>query len=465
MQKPLTTFRLMMMAVVAIDSLKNLPTNALLGSQLVVYYLIAMMAFFIPSALVSAELATTWPATGGVYIWVLEAFNRRLAFLTVWIQWLIAIIWYPTILSFIAANLSYLVSADLAQNKVYIFLTIQALFWLAIGLASQGLRLSSLVSTLSALLGVMVPMALIIGLGLSWLYTGHASQIKWMDLLQINSLASQDSLRLFITLLFSLMGIEVIAAHAGDVRDPQKDYPRALLAASVIILFTVIPASLAITVVVPVDKISITTSIMDAFIVFLRAFDLQWLMPGLILALAIGSFGIFLTWLLASTRCLLLANQDGSLPGFLRWTNKHGMPVIQLGVQGGVFFVLSCVYLFMPSVNSAYWILTVAAAQFALLYYMLVFIAALRLRSKFPLIRRPFQVGKKPFVFRIVCGLGLVSCLSAFVFGFLPPPVQVAGDTALYEILLLGLILLGCSAGLLIYQSCQPAVGQTIWGE
>src|SRR6185312_15280024 len=104
-QKPLTIFRLVMMAVIAIDSLKNLPANAQYGSSLLFFYLIATVAFFIPSALVAAELATGWPETGGIYVWVREAFGKRTAFLAIWTQWLYQLIWYPTILSFIAVTI------------------------------------------------------------------------------------------------------------------------------------------------------------------------------------------------------------------------------------------------------------------------------------------------------------------------------------------------------------------------
>ena len=51
--------------------------SAKLGLPLVAYYLVAAIAFFIPVALVAAELATAYPNTGGIYVWVREAFGRR----------------------------------------------------------------------------------------------------------------------------------------------------------------------------------------------------------------------------------------------------------------------------------------------------------------------------------------------------------------------------------------------------
>lgn len=452
-----------MMAVVAIDSVKNLPFNALYGSHLIIYYVFAILAFFIPSALVSAELATAWPSVGGVYIWVREAFDKQLAFLTIWLQWLVAIIWYPSILSFIAATLSYLVSPDLSLNKMYIYISVQILFWGATFLASRGLNLSSWVSAFSALIGVIIPMLMFIALGFVWIYSGHPSEVQLVSSLKNNGMINMESLRLFITLLYSLMGIEVIAAHAGDVKHPQKNYPIAILLAAVIIIVTVIPSSLAIAIVVPHEQISLTTGVMEALIIFLKAFHLEWAKPLLVIALSIGSFGIFLNWLLATTRYLLVAAKDESLPHFLKQTNQYGMPGIQLILQGVIFSILSSAFIFMPSVNSAFWLLSVVAAQFALLYYLFLFAAALRLHFKFPHIHRPFKAGKHPLVFRLMCAVAAGTCLSAFLFGFILPPEINQEQLVAYELALSGLIALGCGVGLAIHRLSQPEKEEAVF--
>lgn len=80
--KALGFFSLVMINVIAVDSLRSLPIGAAYGFSVVTYYLIAGILFFIPSALAAAELATQWPVTGGIYIWVREAFGRKAAFVT-----------------------------------------------------------------------------------------------------------------------------------------------------------------------------------------------------------------------------------------------------------------------------------------------------------------------------------------------------------------------------------------------
>ncbi|MCK4869992.1 MAG: amino acid permease, partial [Gammaproteobacteria bacterium] len=83
----MNVFTLVMINVIAIDSLRGIPMGAHYGLALVFYYVVCGLAFFLPSALVSAELATAWPQTGGIYVWVREAFGVPVAFLVSWIQW------------------------------------------------------------------------------------------------------------------------------------------------------------------------------------------------------------------------------------------------------------------------------------------------------------------------------------------------------------------------------------------
>src|SRR3990167_9059299 len=95
-KKPLTIFSLVAINVIAIDSLRGLPFSEEYGFSAVFYYLLAAITFFIPVSLVSAELATAWPETGGLYVWVREAFGNEIGFLTIWLQWFYNIAWYPT---------------------------------------------------------------------------------------------------------------------------------------------------------------------------------------------------------------------------------------------------------------------------------------------------------------------------------------------------------------------------------
>lgn len=69
-----------MITVGSVDSIRNLPATALFGSQLIFYFVLGALFFLIPTALVSAELASGWAKQGGIYIWVKEAFGKKSGF-------------------------------------------------------------------------------------------------------------------------------------------------------------------------------------------------------------------------------------------------------------------------------------------------------------------------------------------------------------------------------------------------
>src|SRR3990167_2781321 len=167
-KKPLTIFSLVAINVIAIDSLRGLPFSAEYGFSAVFYYLLAALTFFIPVSLVSAELATAWPETGGLYVWVREAFGKEIGFLTIWLQWFYNIAWYPTIMSFIAVSISYMINPALSHNKLFMICVVMFVFWGCTWVNCLGMRFSSWVSNFSAVVGTLIPMFFIVMLGVMW---------------------------------------------------------------------------------------------------------------------------------------------------------------------------------------------------------------------------------------------------------------------------------------------------------
>jgi amino acid transporter len=96
------------MNVTTIISLRGLPSMAEYGLTSIFYYVFAAVVFLIPTALVSAELASAFPDQGGVFRWVGEAFGPRWGFAAIYYQWQAIVIWFPTVLIFAAAALAYI---------------------------------------------------------------------------------------------------------------------------------------------------------------------------------------------------------------------------------------------------------------------------------------------------------------------------------------------------------------------
>lgn len=442
--KPLSLFSLIMINVIAVDSLRALPIGAQYGFSIVFYYLLGGILFLIPIALVSAELATGWPKAGGIYVWVREAFGKPWGFLVIWLQWLYNIFWYPTILSFTAATLSYLINPSLADQKAYIWCSVMILFWIATFANWYGMRLSGWLSTLSSLIGTLLPITFIILLAVFWLLKSHPVQVDFSwhgffpDLTQMNNLG------LLSMVLFSLIGLEMSAVHAGEVNNPQRDYPRALFISVLIILSTLTLGCLAIAMVIPQAKIQLASGLMEGFKIFLEAYHLGSLMPLVVILIVLGALGAVSAWVIGPVKGMMVAAKDGSAPAFLAKQNRHGVPHRLLLLQGAIFTLLSSFFIFMPSINSAFTLLSAITSQVALIVYWLVFAAAVKLRYTQPNVERKYKIPGGNFGIGLAAFSGILVSLVVFILGFLPPSQIPVGNTTTYEILLIGGVLLAC---------------------
>jgi len=437
----LSVFSLVMINVIAVDSLRTLPISAKLGLPLVSYYFVAAIAFFIPVALVAAELATAYPNTGGLYVWVREAFGRRAGFITIWLQWIYNVVWYPTILAFIAATLSYLISPQLANNKIFLLTTVLSLFWLFTLLNCFGMRLSSIVSIIGATIGTIVPMVGICVLGAIWIIQGRpllmGTPVSWVP-----DFSSIGNLSLFSAVLFGLLGMEMSAVHAEEVKNPQHDYPRALLYSTLIIFSTLMFGSLAIVIVVPNSSLSVVSGLVDAYDFFFKAFNMPYLTAVIAVLIILGGLSGVSAWIIGPTKGLLVSARDGSLPLYFAKVNRFGAPVVILLIQAVLFTLLSSVFILLDSINAAYWILSDLSAQMALLVYVFMFAAVIKLRYSQPDRPRAYRIPGGMIMIWLVAGIGILCCILTMAVGFVPPTQIPIGSLAFFESFLIGGLLL-----------------------
>lgn len=124
------------MTVSSVASLRPAPTMAVYGLACVFLYVLPAIIFLIPTALVSAELASGW--SGGVFRWVTEGMSRRMGFVAAWHQYAMTIFYYPTLLSFVASTLAYVIHPAWASSGVWTAVVIISVYWLGTLLALPG---------------------------------------------------------------------------------------------------------------------------------------------------------------------------------------------------------------------------------------------------------------------------------------------------------------------------------------
>src|SRR6187200_3578616 len=194
---------------------------------------------------------------------------------------------------------------------------------------------------------------------------------------------------------------------------------------------------------------------MQAFDDVFAEFGTQWLTPIFGVMLVAASLGGMLTWLAGPSKGLLLiSREEGYLPPFLQKLNKHGVQQNLLVVQGAITTVIALGYALIPDVSSAYWIFSVITTQVYLIMYLLMFVAAVRLRRNDPDhargYRAPMLVG--------LCGVGFAASLAALLIGFVPPSQFGGGSPGVYVMIVAGGALgLGLLVPFLFYKLRKPS--------
>jgi len=457
MKKVISIFTLVMINLAAIGSIRSWPTIAKTGFPSIFFFLLAALIFFLPTALVSAELATGWPKIGGIFVWVKEAFGHRMGFLAIWLLWIENVFWYPIILSFIAATVAYAFEPTLGNNKYYIYAASLIFYWLLTWINLKGMKISGWISSIGVILGSFIPMIVIISLGILWYFSGKPLQIDFSWNSFIPDITSPEQWVIFTGVLFSLAGMEMSAIHARDVQNPQRSFPKAMLYTILLVVFPAILGVLAIAGIIPQSQISLTTGNLQTFVAIVGSYNLHGLVPLMALLIFIGAVASLSTWIVGPSRGLLAAAQYGDLPPNLRAINKHGMPKNLLVIQAAIVSVLSFLFVLMPSINSAFWIITVLVAQVYLVMYVLMFAAAIKLRTSHPKVFRSYRIPGGKLGMWLVAGLGILSSIFTFIVGFFPPAQIHTGNTTFYvSFLMVGVILI-CLAPSLILRFKKPS--------
>lgn len=438
--KFLKTGSLALLQIVILGNMQILPADAIYGFSLPFFFLLAILFFYIPCVLMTAELATTHPQTGGAYIWCEKAFGAKAGFITITLLWLSNLLWYPSIFSLIAANFAYLFQPTLAVNKTFIMSFGLIAFWCVTILNCLGVKISSRISMWCSVLGIIMPMLLMIGCGIYWWLSGHTLAVTTAETPLIPDLTKLNNLGYLISIITTLFGIEMTAVHAGNVLSPRRDYPLSLLISSIVTITLLVLAAMAIAVIIPNSKLSVMTGLLDALVAFFQHSGLQTFLVPILFLVFLGNIGSLAAWMLSSTRGMFVAAQHNHVIKFMQITNKQQAPVGVLLFEAIVFTIASGIFLLFSQVTDTFWLLLDIASQITLVYYIILFASAIRLRY-LPTEATGFQIpGGTPMMWCLM-SLGILSSLAAIIMGFIPPDNLSAHEhTIFHTVMVLGLL-------------------------
>ena len=444
---------LAMMTTSSVASLRAAPTMAVYGLACVFLYLLPAIVFLLPTSLVSAELASGWK--GGVYNWVSLGISKPMGFLAVWCQFAMTIFYYPTLLGFVASTLAYVFNPALASSGVWTAAVIIVVYWSGVWVSSRGTKGVAGLASGGLIIGTLIPGAVLVLLGVVFLGQGNESAAPMTADHFLPVWAGLASLVLIVNNFLSYSGMEMNAVHVSSLKDPAKEFPKAMFLAMGLVLAIFILPALAISWVVPAEELSLTAGVMQAFDAVFANFGWQWLTPIVGIMLVTASLGGMLTWLAGPSKGLLLiSRQEGYLPPFLQRLNKHGVQQNILVVQGVITTVIGLMYALIPNVSSTYWIFSVITTQVYLIMYLLMFVAAVQLRRKYPDHPRGYRA---PMIVAL-CGVGFAASLAALLVGFIPPSQFGEGNGGVYFLIVAGGALgLGLLVPYLFYRFRKPS--------
>ena len=446
---------IIVISIIAIDSLRNLPQIAPMGLMAIPLFLFGTLTFMFPTAVATSELSSRWPLMGGISVWVRQAFGKNWSFIIVWIQWIYNILWFPLITAFAATHLFYGIGAiigydtfsgmaiiNLNENNIVIAGICIILFWSATAINCLGIKKASILSGIATIIGTLMPMGLIILLACIWTLNGNPTQLVQNSSIYeqfITNFQSSKLLSLYVILLFSLLGLEISSAHAGQVNNPRKNYPKALWISTAIIPLSLVLTIIAMGIFTPPNSIEARAGLIHSFMIFLTYFNLKWI-TIISFAIFIGAFGTMGAWSFGIARYLKKITELGFLPKFLGKDNQHGVPQNAMIFQGIIVSLLSFSYALLPTIQYAYLFLSMLVGILAVGAYITFFAATIKLRSKYEWTQNVhYTFGPKWLVY-IIYIIGIVGSTLGVITGFINPDIE--GGTSIINIIIGILIVL-----------------------
>ena len=432
LQKHFSRSDILFFTICTLVGVDTIATIAVQGAQAFTWLAILAVVFFLPSAMVFAELGTAFPQEGGPYLWARLAFGRLPAAVNNFLYWVTNPVWVGGSLALVAVKTVesfFLDGQPMGSLAFYAF----GLSFIWVGIAA---------AILSFNVGKWIPIggayARFIVLGLFSLSTViyafqhgvhgvHAGDFG----VSLSGLVALGGV-----LLFNYVGFENPSSAGDEMKDPQKDIPYAVGrgAVSAFLLYA-IPV-LGILVVLPAKQVSGLGGFVDAIKAVFSVYGGTVTDAGTTLTGAGAVIGAIIAalfilcllssgtaWLMGSDRALAVSGYDGAAPRWLGVISpKYGTPV-RVNLLSGLVSTVTLVAartLSEGDIAKYFGAVLNIAVSTTLLSYLAIFPALWRLRVTHPDQPRPFKAPFPRFL-----SVWLTACIAFAALEIIAPGVGV----------------------------------------
>lgn len=458
----ISVLALTMMNVSMVAGLANDVQQSFYGLASVTYFAIGAICFFIPTALVAAELASGWSNRRGIFRWVGEGLGKG------WGLTCLFILWFQTMLnfgmgmpSFTATIMFYTPNYDAAvkfaqnpQHELLIMTGWIILYWVLAYLATKGVKTFSNLAKYGVIIGSLIPLAVMVILAIVWVAQGHTPAIPMTPKDLIPKWNGMSTLALAAGVFFSYTGIDMNAAHIKQLKHPEKDFTKAMFISIILAFLIFVVGTVIIAMIIPEKQINVLYTLYSVFRILGSTIGMPWLYMVLVWALLCNTIAMVVTNMAGPSFMLGQAGGSGFLPHWLQEKNKHNMPAHLMYTQIAGMTIIAYLVKLIPNVEGFVILLTQTITVLYMIYYILMFTAFLRLRYDQPNRPRSFKVPGGMVGAWIVAGIGLISSVFAIVLAIYPP-AQVkseVGSPAIYISVIVILVAIILAICLALYQ-------------
>ena len=333
----------------------------------------------ITAGLTAAEVSAAIPKTGGMMVYIEEIYGKKLGFLTGWMQ---TVLFFPATAAAIAVMFGQQAALLLNNSSLVMPMSIGVILLIGI-LNTFGSKTSGAIQTVSTVCK-LIPLGLIIVFG----FIKGSGDNPIMNPLVAEGIRPMGVIgQLLVAILFAYDGWINVGALAGEMKNPGKDLPKAIIGGLSIVMAINVVINLAYLWVLPASELAQYAS--PASIVAEKIFGP---VGGKLInvGILVSVFGCLNGYLLTGPRIpYTLANQK-LLPATFGKLNKNGVPA-----NATLFMVvLSVIYALSGQFN-----LLSDLSMFAIwAFYTLTFIGVIKLRKTQPDLKRPYKVPFYPVI-------------------------------------------------------------------
>jgi glutamate:GABA antiporter len=314
------------------------------GTSSISLWFLAAFFFFVPTALVIAELSSRFPQEGGLYAWSRDAFGEFHGFVAGWTYWIYTLFYFPALLFASAAMAAYIGGigyAPLALDRRFLLEGSFALFFVAVVLNIVGLRIGKWLQNAGAV-GTFIPLVMLIGAAaLVWHRQGSQTQFTMGNMLPH---WDWNTVNFWPQIAFAFGGLELVSSMSEEVKDPQRTFPRAILGSGIVIAVIYITGTIAALTLMSSVTVDPKSGVFQALTVASGILKVSAL--GIIGALlvTVGNAGGVGSTVAGIARVPFAVGVDRYLPAAFakvhpRWQTPYVSILVQAGISGTILLL------------------------------------------------------------------------------------------------------------------------------